>query len=257
MKCEYCGTELNPNDEKCPGCFAKIDKTKSETFTEEKTTPSVIEDNNNVISQNNNTNLNNELLNNQTKIKEDFKKENKKNNGLIIILLAIIIGLVVFGIFFFIIDDDTKKNNNSDSFDSSKYELSNETVSIGNYKFSIPKGWTHRTHNNYEYIQNNECMIVPTEYAINYQAIVNNKQYFIDSLDKQGYNIESYTTKKIDGKDYIIAVGSMNNTSYGFMFSDLDSETTAFVTIISNSAGEFKEEWFNYGSLIVKSAKKI
>ena len=261
MKCEYCGTELSPNDEKCPGCFAAIDKAKVDNNTPElNTNPPVNKENNNNNNQNNNMNQNynsnNAMLQNQMMINEQLNKENKKNKNLIIILIAIIVGLVVFGLFFFLLDDNVKKNE-SGSSNSSKYELSDEVITVGNYTFNVPKGWTHSTHNNYEYLQGNECIIIPTQYAINYKTIINNKQYFIDSLGKQGYVVDSFTTRKIDNKEYIVAVGSMNNIGYGFMFSDLDSETTIFITITSNSTSKFDEEWFNYGSLVVKSAKKI
>ena len=60
----------------------------------------------------------------------------------------------------------------------------------------------------------------------------------------------------MDGVDFIVITGTMNGVEYGYMFADLDSNTSIFLTICSNTLGPLNQYWFNYGSQFVASARK-
>lgn len=216
MKCEVCGTINKKKAKVCSNCGAKISITQNESI-------------------------------------------NKKKNYIInIILVIVIIALIIFGVYFFFFNNNTSNdlNNNIDNNNYSEEDYTDERISLGNYTLFVPKGWIYDTYSERKYIQNSECMIMFEEYPLHYDTLINNSQSLIDSLISQGYIINSLNTRKIDGINFVVVIGSLNNIGYGFMFADLDKNTTVLLSIASNALGDFNEEWFNYGSKFLASAKK-
>jgi predicted nucleic acid-binding Zn ribbon protein len=217
MKCKICGTINKKKSKVCSKCGAEIS-----------------------ITQNENVNQ-------------------RKSNVLNIILVVVIIALLIFGIYFFFFNEkssDSLRNDMDNSNNYSEEDYTEERISLGNYNLYVPKGWIYNTYSDHKYIQNSECMIMFEEYTLHYDTLINNSQSLIDSLISQGYVIDSLNTRKIDGINFIVVIGSLNNIGYGFMFADLDSNTTIMLSIASNTLGEFNEEWLNYGSKFLASAKK-
>lgn len=260
MKCPYCGKELAPETKFCDGCGAKMDETPKTINTVPVT------DNMQSYSESYQNNPSN---------------NNNKNKGLkitiIILSILLIAGLVFFVWFAFIRDDDKAKkdnddeiaennkdtdlpngennNNNNNNNNSNNVGSSKETVLFENYTLTVPSGFTHDDYDGRGYIQNSECIIMYDKYPATYNQIVDNKEYFTEAFETYGFIVDSFTTKTMNGIDYVIMTGNIAGISYAYMFADLDDTTTIFLTISSVSLGSFDSNWLNYGSEFVSSAK--
>lgn len=242
MKCQFCGTENQAGTQYCCGCGSKIGNTP-------------ISNNGQYYVPQPNVGYNN--------------YPPKKNTGLIVtivLLICVIVGLTAFGLWYFVIrdgDSSTKeeiveKKDDDKPVDKPVDEPndSNETFELSGYTFTVPKGWTTGIYEEKRYIQDSERVIMVMSYPLDYNTLIEYKDSFIDGLVNQGFNIDTFTTRKMDGIDFILVTGSISNTGFGYMFADIDSDFTIFLTITPNSGDNFNESWFNYGSSLVKTAKK-
>ena len=247
MKCQFCGTENVEGTQYCSGCGSKIGSTPVSNYG-----PNYAP---------------------QTNYAYNNYPPKKSNTGLIvtiIILIIVLLGLAIFGLWYFVIRDDGNNSNKKDNEIVDKKEdkpiednpkddkpgTSSDKFELAGYTFTVPDGWITDIYQDNRYVQNDECVMILMQYPLDYNTLISVKDTFVQELENQGYTIDSFNTRKMDGHDYVIITGSMGETEFGYMFTDLDSDVTIFITITPNSLTEFDESWFNYGSSLVKNAKK-
>lgn len=262
MKCQYCGKDLAEGSKFCDGCGSKIEVEESKPSQQPVTVPV-------------NDNSNNQSYSNQFN-----SKPPKKSNAWIIVIVVIVaiivllVGAILAGVFLFghvsksvedkynevsekekEDDNDKEDDGNEDSGSDQKIDMSNETVQFENYTLTIPTGFVHGTATGKDYIQNSDCGLMYMKYPMSYQQIVSMKDVLMSSFEDQGFTVSSFDTKQINGINFVIMTGTLNNVQYAYMFCDLKGDMPIFFTICATDLGDIDTNWYNYVAQFVASAK--
>ncbi len=251
MICNFCGRRLDDGSTFCTGCGAQLGNSNQNMN---------MNSNMNGFNQPNNNN-NNVTYDYGNLNKDKFKKEKNSSTAIgLILALVIIIGLVVYA--FWAINSKEKKNKDNTQENAENVEIIEIESSFNflGYTFDVPKGFTANTetYQDRPFIQNSECLIMLTSYPSNYNTVLSSKDFFISQLEADGIKINSFTTKTINNKNYIIATGTLtaSGIEYGYVLTDLDSTKTVFATIVSANLGKYNQSWFDYATTFIGSAVK-
>ena len=249
MICNFCGRRLEDGSTFCTGCGAQLNTNMNSNM--------------NVNMNNNQPNNNNNNVTydygNLNKDRYEKKKSSSTAIGLILALI-VVVGLVVYAVWTFNSKEKKNKDNTAENVKNEEIIEINSSFNFLGYTFDLPQGFTANTetYKDRPFIQNNECLIMITNYPSNYSTVLANKSFFISQLENEGIKITNFTTKSINDKNYIIAFGTLasNGVEYGYGLSDLDATTTVFATIVSSSLDKFNQKWFDYATSFIGSAVK-
>ncbi len=265
MKCEYCGKELPLGTTVCDGCGAKMDNNV------------VHSQNSNQFQGVGNMQPNNNMQPNYNMQQPYYGAPKKSGTGLkvtIAILVVVIIALVGVGAWFLFgkgddkeessnteknpVEEKDEKDNNEKKEDQKPNNENLKTVNFKGYTLSVLDGFDTGTSQNNPYIYNDECLIMYVGYALDYDSVLENKDVFLQELEKNGMKVSSFNTKTIKGQKYVLIEGVMtaNNAEFGYMITDLGGDTPILLTILSSTLKPFEEDWFDYGAEFVASARK-
>ena len=188
------------------------------------------------------------------KLKKTTPEVDNKNVILrIFVALAILLIVIVVSVVFVITNVKDKKDSKKE--EQPVIEDANEIAFLG-YTLVIPEGFRYDNNNGLSYIQGDEFYTMFVEYPLSYNEIVSHKEIFIKALEDEGYTINSYNTKKVNGKDYFLVNGEHDNVSFGYLLGDFDNDNHFCFTIVSSELNSFNEGWYDIVISFIETARK-
>ncbi len=188
-------------------------------------------------------------------VEEITTSKNNKSNFLIKLCLvfafAIALAVASFAAYNLF---NNKSNTYEDDYDIEENDTN--TIAFYDYTLTIPDEFTYGNYEGKGYIQNGKFYAMFDEYPLSYQNVVDNKQVFIDELQNKGYSVESFSTKKVDGRSYILIKGLINDIPYGYLMGDIDVNKSFYMTITSIGMDKIEDGWYDTLISFIRTARK-
>lgn len=263
MNCKNCGSTLLQNDKFCQNCGAPVEQVNNSVEINNVPTP-----NPPVAPTFNNMEFNSN---------PNTPQQKKNNNNIIFIIITMLLVAIIAGLIVFIVmnKDDSKKDTNSNkqtveqtdndtntnntqtnNNDNNTTTTNDNTMTLGNYTFTLPAGFTYSSVSSYVIIKNqtNDIGIVFEVISGSYSTYVGSVEQLKTQLTSLGYTVNSYTTKTVAGVNYLL----FNCTNQGIQttvyFGQLGSYNLVNGYIILQNTAT-TDQALTYISQIVNSAK--
>lgn len=185
-------------------------------------------------------------------------------------MVAIIAGLIIFIV---MNKDDSKKITDSDKQTIEKNDAANtnnkqannnqtntttnvNTMTVGNYAFTLPAGFTYKNVDSYVIIKNqtNDIGMVFEVISGSYSTYVSSAEQLKTQLTSLGYTVNSYNTKIVAGVNYLLFNCTNQDIQTTVYFGQLGSyNMTNGYIIVKNTATT--DQALTYISQIINSAK--
>lgn len=263
MNCKNCGSALLPNDKFCQNCGATVEQATNSVEINNVPTP-----NPPIAPTFNATEFNNN---------QPTQPPQKNKNNMVFVIVTVLLIAIIAGLIVFIVmnkddnkkntdnnnttventDNDSKTNNTqTNNNDNNSTTTNTNTMTLNNYTFTLPTGFTYQNIDSYVIIKNqtNDIGMVFEVMPGSYSTYASSAEQLKSQLISLGYTVNSYNTKNVAGVNYLLFDCISQGISATVYFGQLGSYNiiNGYVIVQNNAT---IDQALTYLSQIINSAK--